>query len=407
MPVPPHQLVNAAKREFKRWYPLPDDTILDFVWAVIAASGLDEDPVWGGIVGASGDTKTEILRTFEEPNDREDHFVMRSHLSEHALISGMRPVDNEGIESSLLNTIDGKMLIVKDLTTILKLPTHARERIFAQLRDIYDGFTTAQFGVGPPKKFRAKFGMLFAVTNYIERFWGTCQELGERFIYYRAFSNFGDRDTKITAALENVGNVTAIRDAVRRASQRVVLRDFNWAAKPTDADRAIVKALTHVVSLSRVAVEGGDIYEYLPEPEIGTRLSKQLDVLGRGYCAVHDLDVWTHDTHAFLRRVALGSIPSIRFKVIARLARVDRPHTSAKLAADLALNTATINKACRDLSLGGVVEVHGSAHSGTGYSWRLTDHVRELCSRSGLLALLVTYDRHGVVVWRAPSRGPQ
>ncbi len=102
--------------------------------------------------------KTELIRSFELVPD----IYSSSTLSPRRLISGAR-VEGD-CDSSLLPKLDGNILFIKDFTTILTLPAGERREILGTLRDIYDGYSSKEFGHLGHVSIRSRFGMIAGVN---------------------------------------------------------------------------------------------------------------------------------------------------------------------------------------------------------------------------------------------------
>ena len=112
--------LTAAKAVFAKWIRLDDWTILDVVLGTVMVHRIEGDPLWLFIVGPPGAIKTEILRTVS-PHQA---IYPLSTLSPNAMISGYV---TDGPDPSLLPRLDGKVLIVKDFTTILQMHREGSE----------------------------------------------------------------------------------------------------------------------------------------------------------------------------------------------------------------------------------------------------------------------------------------
>ena len=141
---------------------------------------------------------------------------------------------NRGEETSLLPKLNGKILVVKDLTPLISGNRDTRGQVLGQLRDAYDGSSAMAFGTGETKRFVSHFGMLFGVTPVIESCWPVNNALGERFLYYRCAD--GDSVAKITAALANSNRKREMRKALAEAASRVLDQSV-----PTSIEGAMVK----------------------------------------------------------------------------------------------------------------------------------------------------------------------
>jgi hypothetical protein len=105
--------------------------------------------VWLLIVAPSGGTKTELIRSVKNYPG----MYTLSSLTSKTLISGKIHKNKEGDQEvkvfGLAQKLNGQVLLIKDFTIILDLPAAERGEIFAQLRDLYDGYIEKGFGNFP------------------------------------------------------------------------------------------------------------------------------------------------------------------------------------------------------------------------------------------------------------------
>lgn len=123
-----------------KWLCLPDLEAVDVLMATAIAIYLPGDPLWLYYVGPPGGTKTESLRALKGPR-----VVSLSSLTPQTLISGYKG-DPEKVD--LLPKLDGKLLVIKDFTSILSKKPEDAAAIFADLREAYDGYLEKSFGSG-------------------------------------------------------------------------------------------------------------------------------------------------------------------------------------------------------------------------------------------------------------------
>ena len=123
---------------FRRWLLMPDDSLLRLVAACCVAHHLAGDPLWLLILAPSGSGKTEMLRPFSGLAFCRDV----SKLTPRTLWSGHQAVD------PLINQLDGKVIIVKEMGTLLSLNRNAIGEVLGQLREGTAGrwFGTAASG---------------------------------------------------------------------------------------------------------------------------------------------------------------------------------------------------------------------------------------------------------------------
>jgi hypothetical protein len=275
-----------VKEVFKKWlYFDEDDEVIDVYLAACIDRKLKGDPFWLFLISASGGTKTEIVRS----NRTELAYTLDS-LSSHSLVSGKLKRDEEGNQipiMGILPEIDGKVLIIKDFTLILKKRPEERDEIFSQLRCLYDGYIECAFGtMDKPVSIKAKIGLIAAVTPAIDQYSNLYVQLGERFLKIR---HNPDKEKATAKAMENLGQETEMREELELIIQRFLLP---FTTPQPDSKEPIVKPVSkeQLSEIQKMAMATavlrtpvsmriwrGEVSDIIPvSVEYPTRLSKQL-----------------------------------------------------------------------------------------------------------------------------------
>jgi energy-coupling factor transporter ATP-binding protein EcfA2 len=307
-----------VKNVANRWLYLEDDTYIDVVLATVVAHGFDGDPLWLMLIGASGSGKSEILRALT--GERVYHL---SNLTPQTLVSGLN--QRKG-DPSLLPDINGRVVVMKDLTTLLSENAKDRSKIFGQLRDLYDGFTSKAFGSGVGRRaYGCHVGFIAGVTPAIERFQAMDQALGERFLNYRLEPT--DADRQVEKAMDNADCQETMRSELKQATHEFL--DQKW---PVSADTITIPK-TYIARIRGLAVATSQLrtqvpktragaVTFIPEPEVGTRLAVQLTKLARALTIVRGISTFSESEYELVQRVAADSIPSVRFRLVRALAQL-------------------------------------------------------------------------------------
>ncbi len=371
--------LDEAKRVFQQWLYLPDTRVLDFTFGVYFANRLGGDPVWGGIIGPPGDAKTEILRSLTGSGIK-----VLSKLTPRTLISGLRKGPDCREEPSLLPKLDGKLLIIKDLTPMIDGPAEPRAEILGQLRDAYDGSSSAAFGTGEHKEFKARFGLLFACTPVIEKCWPVIAALGERFLYFRTPP--GDDLSKVRMSLDNANRKDEMREELEAAVQAALALEVPTSIDCQPDVQEQITQLADFVAKARTPVKRngytGDL-EYEPAPEVGTRLAGQLIQLARGIAVANEWETCDARVMPVILHVARSAIPSVRWAVLKVLVDAGAPMTTVDLGAAAGLPSGGVVRAAEDLCALRLLERDGG--HGTAHSWALSALAHERLAASGLL----------------------
>jgi hypothetical protein len=267
---------------FSHWLELPKANpfeMIDVALAVVIANRMEGDPLWAFLVAPPSSAKTEVIRSLDGTPD----VFPLSSLTANTFASGF---ERKGVETSLLPKLDGKLVTMKDFGTVLTMYREKKAEILAQLREIYDGGFTKEFGNGKSFKWSGKVGLLAGVTPIIDREYALNQILGERFILYR-----------VRACTPHLLAARAIGQRQREGDQRRVLRDLvatfldTVPLAPPSMPSPMVEAiasLAEFTALARSPVffdQRGDL-ELAPPPEAPGRLAKQFATLAEALALV-------------------------------------------------------------------------------------------------------------------------
>lgn len=369
---------KQAVAEYRKWLHLRDPSVLDVLFGTVFANRLGSDPLWVFLVAPPGGSKSELLMSLRESPMT---YTMTS-LTPKTLISG---ANFPGVgDPSLIPRLNGKVLVVKDFTTILSLNQTARDEILGMLRDAYDGETAHDFGNGVMRRYCSKFGILAGVTPIIEKFTASTSVLGERFIKYRVRQTEGMPDlgaAVIMRAMSNIGHETEMREGLRSTARSVLNREVqaeHIPLIPEDKLQKIMRLAQWTATLRGVVDREkytGQV-TFRPSKEIGTRLAKQLCALALG------IGIWRGETqvtqgiYRIIVNVAKDTTPGRVedvVRVLFKTARKDYASTS-EIAEATRFPGTTVSYICQDLVLLGIIEQRG----GQPGRWRLSDEVLAL-----------------------------
>jgi hypothetical protein len=297
--------------------PAEDAELIDFVLAVYKSNEIPGDPLWGLVIGASGDGKTEMLRSLRPLRDA--YFL--SGLTEKTLVSGYRDPNKPNHDPSLLPQIDGKVLVIKDLSPLLSMRRETRNAILADLRDAYDGFTDQGRGNLGRISCQARFSLLAASTLAVERFDAIDGELGERCVKFRMRS--GETYEKVEQAIRNIGKDSDMRGEIERLVSSF-LDGLPAAPQSPEIPEAVLPVLTSIADFaatarSHVPRDRQHNLRYLPRPEVGTRLGKELAKLLVTLALIRGKPAAGMEELRTLVRVAEDCMPPNRLLVLREL----------------------------------------------------------------------------------------
>ncbi len=312
---------EVVETRFKKWLYMASTEPLDVIYGAVYANRIDGDPLWLFLVAPSGGSKSALLSTFSR-------FPARAYcltsLTPKTLVSGA--IGRGGKDPSLIPTLNGKILVIKDFTVILNMGTDDRNAIFSTLRDAYDGEYAKPFGTGEVRRFESTFGILAGVTPAIESVHGTNSPLGERFLKYRIRygGNIETGREAIQRSLQNIGKHTAMSMDLRAVTHAMLGRKIepdDWPEMPGYMQGKIIHLAQWVAKLrgavSREKYTGR--IQHKPHTEIGTRLAKQLAKLCLGISIYKREKVVSDKTYRTIVSVAQDTAPDTVEEIVRQL----------------------------------------------------------------------------------------
>ncbi|MBW1779359.1 MAG: toprim domain-containing protein [Deltaproteobacteria bacterium] len=380
--------VAEVVERYRKWLYMPNAEVLSVMFGAVLANRLDGDPIWLFLVAPPGGMKSELIMSLNDA----PLIVSTTSLTPHALISGMPNQGNE--DPSLIPKLDGKVLTIKDFTTILALPTIQRDEIFGILRDAYDGETKKIYGNGLERFYKSTFGIIGGVTPVIESFGASSSMLGERFLKYRIPQSGhlkADREL-IDRALANIGKETKMREDLRDTAREAL----NVAVSTTEPPTMTRDVRLKILQLAQwVAVLRGIVrrerytreVEFKPTQEKATRLAKQFARLGMGVAMFHGSKTVNDTAYRVVVDVARSTIPDKVEEVVKQVylnARDDYMETS-EIAKACNLPRPTVLSLLQDLELLRTLQKDPEKTRGYGGErWRLSRTLLRMMRPLGL-----------------------
>ncbi len=273
------------------------------------------EPVWVLVIGPPGAMKTESLRPFYQATDA----VFISSLTENALISGY--TDDNGADPSLVLQLDGKVLILKDLTSLLNDTPTKITKIWGDLRDLFDGFCAKPSGRAGLRSYTAKFGIIAAVTPFIDAYSEHNQQFGERFISIRVarYRNTPSQSIETLLRIEKTVHTKHIwRIQLKEAVQKQItitkayIAHLNTFPSLTDPQKKSVGVLAYILSQFRtMPIKGSPV-----DAEAGNRVFQQLLHLGHAHAISDQRTSWNDSDIILLKRIVIDTLTINRRRLL-------------------------------------------------------------------------------------------
>ena len=307
--------LDDVKLHFVEWLYLKDHELIDILLgSVIANLFQGPDSLNLDLVGPPSSTKTELLRSLS----KYPVVYTLSTLTPQTLISGAR---NPGSSLLLKLNADGKrILVIKDLTSILQMRSESRQEILSQLREIADGYISKPFGTGRRVEWSGKLGVLAGVTPVIDEHHGHNQILGERFLYCRVSND--NPKAMAERARKMAGKEIGMRQQLQEITKQFLEQFKDPKIEKIHISEHMEKkliALACFVAIARTGVSRDRYHrtvEYMPEAEGPARLTKQIWILGAGISTVQGKEELDGGVYGILKRVAMNSLPRHRSLLI-------------------------------------------------------------------------------------------
>lgn len=368
---------QQLEETIKKWLLIEDVNITKVVIGAVIANRLAGDPVWLFIVAPSGGTKTEFIRGL----DLISGIYPISDLTTQTFISGERGNKNASL---LFRLPTNAILTYKDFTTVLTMHQDKKHAILAQLREIYDGSYSKEFGTGETKRWKGKIGFIAGVTSIIDHHTVVYSVLGERFIQYRPLQP--DSILLSKRAMKNTGKENPMRDEIQNAFADYISGIQIPAGSITLPDE-ITDKIAHLATFCVKARSGivRDGYasreiELVPDPEVPTRFAKQLVTLGAAFYVING-DQFSDDDYNLLCKIGVDSIPKKRRIILELLASKDVEVETAKVATEIGYPTNTTRRELENLhGLGLLKRFPGG--QGRADRWSLNDKSREYIKKA-------------------------
>jgi hypothetical protein len=393
-PASPAETEAVSRARSKGWagavcvleknYTNPDIEAARILFAVLASHALKQfPPAWCLAIAPPGSMKTDLLESFRGLPGV--YFV--DELTTKTFLSGK--VDEAGKKrlrpASLLHRIgnDG-VLVAPDFSTFTADPT-ALKTILAQLRRIYDGNYSREFGTDENPEERSWQGRLtfFAgAVPDVDRHYSLFQTLGERFIRTR-WPRAGGVDTALQAMEHTNTVIEELREVVRSLLLPILSNPQTAPDVPYEIKHRIAN-LGEFIALSRSYIERDRNTRQavgVPVAEGNTRLPQQLCQLARGSALLDGRPDVNEGDYKLVRRAAFDSLPPARIAVLKAILGGKSPFS-------LGLPKATVSRALEDLELSGVL-IKSDNCLGEGFECprTLSENARGLLDSAGLSRL--------------------
>lgn len=329
--------------EFKEQLDLTEDPgIVRLIFGAVCANFYEGSPVWLMLIGPAGVGKTELLSSITGSKK----VVSITSMSSKSLLSGFDSKE----ESSLLPSLNGKIMVISDMSSLTETGNEERGAVYSILRNAYDGYACRAIGGGKRKvEFRGKLGIVCAATPAIESSRKLESLLGERFIFIRPRMS-GEDILNNPKIMRNVASKAALRGRLMSAASSFI---DNWQSPMGSKmlPRSVVelaKKLAILLCKLRSAVVRDPYNKEISFPvvtnEMPVRVYDQMILL---LSAMRYLGAEKKELRKAVCRVAMDSMPMPRFKVLNCIA--DKDVSVSSIADKIGLSRSYTDRTIEDM----------------------------------------------------------
>ena len=167
--------------EYNKYYHIEDYRKIDLLLATCLSSNTPDKNIWLMFVGASGVGKSMMTNPINQVEiEKEDIAHLVSDITTNTIVSGQG-----GKETDLAPKLDGRIMYVPDMSTVVGKRAEDQREIFSQLRNLYDGKAKKETGShGENPEYEVDVTFIGNVTPAIFSKQLIHQDMGTRFLYY-------------------------------------------------------------------------------------------------------------------------------------------------------------------------------------------------------------------------------
>jgi hypothetical protein len=328
--------------------------------------------VWLLVVGVPSSDKTNTVLLLR---DSPQTFYLDT-LTDSAFVSGFQDArPGKGKAPDLLPRLDGKCLVVKDLTTLFSLREDKVKKILGDLQAIYDGEYAKATGTVGVIRYVSRFTLLGCVTpDALAKHHRYMSSIGSRFLYYRVPRLTAEQraegfEMSWEADEERKQRLAELRRLALEHMDAVRGLPHVWTLE-TPEQRQVLERLAEFVAHGRATTawqkspwEEWEIASVQIEEPF--RAWQQLRNLGRALARVHGRTALTGHELELVRRVALSSLPTDRKDVVDLFPAYPEGLTVGRCAASLGKGDTRTRSLLQELvRIGLVVEEQGESSGG-------------------------------------------
>jgi hypothetical protein len=317
---------------------------IDIILAVALSSKMkDTIPLWLINIAPSGFGKTLLTMMLEGNNT----FILHN-LTARTLVNG-HELNKKNAFPDLAPRLDGKIVIIPDMAQILKLHPNEKAEVWAQLRDLYDGYAGKNSGMGLDQKYSGlRITLIACSTPSIDSQILINQDLGTRELLYRN-NGYENKKNVMEMCLKNIGKEKEIKKRISELTKKFLDNRIPQQTELTNEIKEKIMQIALFTTKLRTSAEfdshDNELRNFVT-PEEPTRILKQFAQMF--YC-LKSLDDKYSDKKAIevIQRLSESSCSPTRLKLYKYFeSHRGEIFTTSKLSKEMNVGKGTIKREC-------------------------------------------------------------
>jgi DNA-binding transcriptional ArsR family regulator len=368
--------LKDVHRFFKKWLYINNTNRIDLMLATHITRTAPGTKVWIIFIGGSGAAKSEILKTLDDTDSKlnSPNTYVIQEITPNTLVSG------NPFAKDLAPSLHNKTVLIMDMAILINLKRDDKAKVWAQLRELYDG--NARKVTGSPKGDKTYTGLnvtlMACSTGVIDEQILIHQSLGTRELLYRIdpIEEKKEEEFLMQKVIENENNEKLMRYELRTVIQKFLIdRSYKDIPLPSNVLDEIKRLVCYLrVMRASVALDSynGDVIATV-EPESPTRVLKQFT---RVYKSLKALDENYPDEKAIeiLREITRSSCNLDRIKVFEEMMKHPEDNFSVtEIGQRIRLGKSSVTRHLSSLwNLGLIDRVHTDTINGFDiFKWKI------------------------------------
>ncbi len=367
---------------------MKDNQAIDLALATTITRKSNQVPLWIIMIAPSGAGKSELIKPFEDEKQPSTTEVM-SKITPNTFLSGVSNTKENYIDFAQTLENNPKLFLTYDFAQFVKMDSKDKAQVWAQMRDIYDGFIERKAGLGVSKKVtNLRINWLICSTPVIDSELLVHQELGTRELIYRFDKDDLNKQDLMQRVWDNSTKQKEMRKELAFFVRSFIDKKESEGLKEikiSEKTKNQIMMMAKTVSVLRAATESdnytGELTNFVYE-EMPTRILLQLKGV---YVGLRNLDEKYTDEMALkvMQRLVCISIHHIRLRIIIELLsagsisttdlqkKINIGYKTIKTQLDTATQLGLVTYTQEEEN----VDYEGIARTTKKKNWMVTDHV--------------------------------